>query len=690
MARSATVNSPLGKDKLFFYSLTMTEELGRPFVIEADVFSTDRAIKLEDILGQSVTISVECPTGGTRYFNGYVSQFTQTGRASEGYAWYRMVLRPWLWLLTRTADCRIFQQKTSRDIIKAVFQDNGFSDVKDGDLTATYRTRDYTVQYRETDFHFVSRLMEQDGIYYYFTHADGQHTMVLADAVSAHKRIAGTSELPFEPPDAQGGYKDDTIFEWSLSQEIQTGAYALTDFDFTQPTADLKAQRLQKRSHPHGDSEVFDYPGQYVQSADGDAYAGIRIQELQAQYERVQGQSSARHMTVGGLFKMLDYPRDDQNREYLTVSAVHHLQSKIDVSTLPDDGEVSDAGTFYSCQFTAIDSQSQYRAPSLTRKPVVQGPQTAIVVGPSDKEIHTDEFGRVKVQFHWDRYGKKDENSSCWIRVAQIWAGAAWGAIHIPRIGQEVIVDFLEGDPDRPIITGRVYNGAGKPPYTLPDNATQSGLKSHSSASGDNKTFNELRFEDKKDSEEVYFHAEKDFNRVVENNDSLKVGFDKKDKGDRTVEVFNNETISVGCSDAGDGSQTITIWKNRTETVKEGNETVTIEKGNRAVTVSKGNDTHQISTGNREVTISKGNDTLTISQGNQTIQLDAGSSTLQAGQAIELKVGGNSIKIDTSGITIKGLQISIEGSTKVDVKGAMTNVNGDGAVKIQGGMVKVN
>ena len=255
------------------------------------------------------------------------------------------------------------------------------------------------------------------------------------------------------------------------------------------------------------------------------------------------------------------------------------------------------AGTGFQMRLTAIPSNTPFRPPRLTPKPFVQGPQTAIVVGKKGEEIYTDEHGRVKVQFHWDRVGKKDENSSCWIRVSSTWAGNAWGAIHLPRIGQEVIVDFLEGDPDRPIITGRVYNADNKPPYALPDNKTQSGVKSRSSKEGTTETFNELRFEDKKDAEEIYFHAEKDFERIVENNDTLRVGFEKKDQGDQTIAIHNNQKLVVGNNESKDGSQTIEIWKNRTETVKEGNEKITIEKGNREVIVSKGNDTLTISHG---------------------------------------------------------------------------------------------
>jgi len=325
-----------------------------------------------------------------------------------------------------------------------------------------------------------------------------------------------------------------------------------------------------------------------------------------------------------------------------------------------------------------------------TPKARVDGTQTAVVVGPAGEEIFTDKYGRVKVQFYWDRQGKKDANSSCWVRVGTSWGGKQWGATHIPRIGQEVVIAFEEGDPDQPVIVGSVYNANLMPPYTLPDNRTQSGIKSRSSLKGDAETFNELRFEDKKDSEEIYFHAQKDFNRVVENNDTLKVGFLKKDKGDHTIEIFNNHSLKVGCPEADEGSQTVEVYKDRTETLKTGNEKLTVEQGNRDVNVKMGNDTHKIDQGNRDVKIDMGNDSLKISMGNQTTKLDLGKSETEAMQSIELKVGQSSIKIDQTGVTIKGMMISIEGQVKTDVKGVMTTVNGDGMLTLKGGLTMIN
>jgi type VI secretion system secreted protein VgrG len=389
----------------------------------------------------------------------------------------------------------------------------------------------------------------------------------------------------------------------------------------------------------------------------------------------VNATTDARGVAAGCLLTLTDHPREDQNADYLIVAATHHFIN-------PDVEGTAD----HSCEFLLIPKAQTFRAPRVTPKPLIAGIQTAVVTGKAGEEIFTDSYGRVKVQFHWDRLGKNDENSSCFIRVAQTWAGKRWGAQFLPRLGQEVVVEFLEGDPDRPLITGSVYNADQPVPYALPDNMTQSGVKTHSTKTGDDKTFNELRFEDKKESEEVYFHAEKDFNRVVENNDTLTVGLEKKDAGDQTIQIHNNRTVTLD-----EGNDTLQVKKGKRDVkIDEGDHLLTVGKGNREATISTGNDTLTISKGNREVKIDAGNHTVTVTQGNQTIKITAGSMSTEAGQAIELKVGGNSIKIDTSGITIKGTMVSIEGMAKTDIKAPMTTVNGDGMLTLKGGLLQIN
>ena len=642
MDRSMVVTGPGGKDVFLFHRMEAREQLGRLFEVEVDLLSTNAEIKFDDMLGQVLTVELTVD-GHKRHFSGHVCAFSQLPQPRLKYTVYRAILRPWLWFLTRVTDCRIFQDKTAAEIIKQVFKDQGFDDVKDK-LQGSYSKREYCVQYRETTFDFVSRLMEEEGIYYYFTHEKGKHTLVLADAPSSHQTASGYETVPYRAP-IKGKKEDhDRIFAWSLSRSVQSGAVALDDYDFTRPKADLMVKRSSPASHPHAKGEVFAYPGDYTVAADGNHYAAVRMDELKSAHERVHVDGHVRGLWVGNLFKLSDAPRADQDRQYLIVEGLFVLQSSQYLTT--DEA----APEPYWCSFELIDAKEQFRLACTTPRALVHGPQTAVVVGKQGEEIWTDKYGRVKVQFPWERYTKSDENSSCWIRVAQGWGGKNFGAFQLPRLGDEVIVEFLEGNPDRPLITGRVYNGDNMFPYALPADQTKSGLKSRSSKSGTAENFNELRFEDKKGDEEIYFHAEKDFKRVVENDDVLEIGLEKKSPG----------------------SQTITVHKDRTATIKTGNDAIEVSQGNRTVTIKMGN--HQ----------------LEVSTGNQTTAIKAGKSETTAMQSIELKVGGNSIKIDQSGVTIKGIMIKLEGSAMVDVKGAMTTVKGDGMVTVKGGVVMIN
>ena len=473
MPRVMEIVTPLGDDVLLFHGMSAREEMSRLFEYQLDLLSVKDDVKLDDILGKNVTVKFALPDDQTRYFNGYVTRFAQGGMHGR-YHRYIATVRPWLWFLTRTADCRIFQEMKVPDIIKAVFADHPSADFK-LELTGTYRKWIYCVQYRETDFNFVSRLMEQEGIGYYFRHTDGHDTLVLTDSTSKHSPVSGYEKLSFVAPTEQVKPDLEHVHAWDFGREIQPGVYVHDDYDFERPSVELKTNKSLPRGYRPSDSEVYDYPGEYVERGDGEQYASIRIDELGAQFELAHGATNARGLTVGALLTLKHHPRGDQNREYLIVGANYDL-SFADYEALPRGAE-----TGYRCAFVAMPTSQQFRPKRLTPKPFVQGPQTAVVVGPGGEEIYTDKYGRVKVQFHWDRRGKKDENSSCWIRVSHPWAGKNWGAIATPRLGQEVIVDFLEGDPDQPIITGRVYNAEQMPPYDLPANKTQTGIKSRSS-----------------------------------------------------------------------------------------------------------------------------------------------------------------------------------------------------------------
>jgi type VI secretion system secreted protein VgrG len=446
--RGLQIESPLGED-LTCRSFNGQESLGRLFEYRLDLLSLNRNIKFEEIVGQRVTVTLEVENG-QRFFDGFVTEFRYMGTSGQ-FARYEATLRPWLWFLTRTADSRIFQNQKVPDIIEEIFNENGLSDFEVL-LSDTYRDWDYCVQYRETDFNFISRLMEQEGIYYYFKHEQGKHTLVLADAVGAHETFPEYATVPYFARGGDPGRRErDHIQHLEISHTIVPGKYAIKDFDFEKPKVDLTAKLSipPEHSYPIEDHEIYDYPGEYSEVDDGGVYVKKKLEELQAQHERVELSGNARGMGSGYLFTLDNYPRAEANKEYLIISVSHSIQSD-NLETTGGEGE------FYACRLQIADSSQQYRSERCTPKPVVQGPQTAMVVGPPNEEIHCDKYGRVIVQFHWDRYGKHNQNSSCWVRVSQAWAGKNWGGIHIPRIGQEVVVSFLEGDPDQPLITGRV------------------------------------------------------------------------------------------------------------------------------------------------------------------------------------------------------------------------------------------
>ncbi len=494
--RPLAVETPLGEDVLILERMTGTEELGRLFRYELELISEHpEKVNFDKIIGQNVTVRLDLASGDRRYFNGFVSQFTQTcwdGDATK----YRAVVVPWLWFLTRTADCRIFQDMTVPDIIKKIFRDLGYSDFDDESLSRdpdAYRTWEYCVQYRETAFDFVSRLMEQEGIYYFFKHENGKHELVMADSPAAHDEVPDSSQLPYHPLHKQPLGKP-TIWQWSIDRKIKAASYAVGDFDFEKPDASLRGRSEISRDHAAADGEVYDYPGEYKETSQAENYAKIRIQELQARYELAHGESDARGISIGNTFTLTGYPIEDKNRPYLITSVTYKLTS--DLVKVPGDGNKD---RLFSCSFTAIDAQQNFRTPRTTPLPHIRGPQTAIVVGPEGEKIHTDKYGRVKVQFPWDREGGFNADSSCWVRVSQNWAGKTWGGMFIPHVGQEVIVECLEGDPDRPIITGRVYNAKNMPPEDLPENKHKSIIRDDYG--------NEMIFDATPDDEHIRIHS---------------------------------------------------------------------------------------------------------------------------------------------------------------------------------------
>lgn len=655
------VDSPLGKDALILTSFAGDEAMSRPFSYRLTVLSKRADLTAKDVLGKPFTASIHRHDRQLRVFHGVARSLAAGPTAIRGYRAFEIELVPWLWLLTLRSDCRIFEHKSAVEVIRAVFQAAGFSDFDDAGIKGNHAKREYIVQYRESDFDFVSRLMEDEGIFYFFRHEKGRHVLVMGDHISAYATCA---EKSVSYSDGQDTFN--VVSEWRPEVEFRSGKFAQRDYDFrsaspvsASTTAILGVAEFQKY-------EIYDYPGGSEIKGTLDDLTRVRMEEEEAQHNEVFGQSTCTSFVPGAKFKFGKHPfKDEIGKGYLVTSLRHWA---VDESHIMN-GRTADYGNSFHC----IPEGVLYRPLCTTPKAQVRGPQTALVIGPEGEEIHTDEHGRIRVRFHWDRKGAQ----SCWARVAQAWAGKGWGTIFIPRIGMEVVVDFLEGDPDRPLVVGCVYNGKNTVPYGLPANASQSGIKTRSTKGGGEGNFNELRFEDKKGKEEVYLHAERNCTRSVEANDSVSVGHNQSVSigHDRTETVKNNDTV--------------TVTNNRAVTVKSGNESLTVATGTRTVTV-KGDDTHKVQSGNRSVKVESGNDSLEITAGNQSTKASAGKISLEAAQSIELKVGGSIIKIDPSGISINGLNVKVEGGVMVETKGAKVKIGASGDIAINGKLITLN
>src|SRR5215475_7550484 len=685
--RRIAITTPLGEDALLLRGFNGTEAISQLFHFDLDLLSENESVKLEDLVGKSVTLRIFDIEGEERYWNGFISRFSQ-GSQDRRLTAYRAQMVPWLWFLTRTSDCRIFQNKTVPDIIEKIFADLKFKDYQLR-LYGNFAPRDYCVQYRETDFNFVSRLMEEEGIYYFFKHEQNKHTLVLANDPAAHEACLGQKTARY---DFRGGAVtyEDVITEWHHEEEFRTGAWAQTDYNFETPSMSLAV--TVNGNNPY---EIYEYPGEHRVRGNGDRLARIRLQEHTARTTVSHGASGCRHFTSGFQFTLQDHYRKDLNTPYL-LTRVRHVATQDSYQAGGTSEELS-----YRNRFECMPSSIPYRPHRDTPQPFVQGCQTAVVVGPAGEEIFTDNYGRVKVQFHWDREGKKNENSSCWIRVSHPWAGQGWGAISIPRIGQEVIVDFLEGDPDQPIITGRVYNAEQMPPFGMPGGAVVSGVKSNSTKGGGG--YNEVSMNDTKGTELINIHAQYDQQKKVEHDERVNIGNDRTEQvghdekitigNNRTEKVVVDETISIGGNRKEDvtGNETITITGNRTETVIA-NETHAIH-GNRTHSVSKNEvvnvlltRTHSVGVNDmlnvggaqetsvgglqavtvglaRAVTVGLSQQT-TIGQANTT---EIGTKyALNAGDSIVLRTGSSSITMKADGtIVIEGKDIFLKCSGNI-------------------------
>jgi type VI secretion system secreted protein VgrG len=633
--RLISIDSPLDKDELLLTSFEGVELISELFEFKIEVLSKNQTIKPEELIGKPLTVTIQNEI--KRTFNGYVSQFAYGDVKAENFRTYRLTMVPWLWFLSKTNNHRIFQEKTTKDIIEQVFQD--YDDPRFNDfefhLDGNYEPREYCVQHNESDLNFISRLLEEEGIAYYFEQHENSHVMKIVDAVDAYEQCQETDLVysKADQPNAQ-------IKTWEHVYQFRKGKWSLNDYDFKQPTKNqLKTTPSTSKFASANKFEHYEYSPYHDFSGIGEL-SKKRIEAEETPLNSIEGSSDCSSFYAGGKFKLASHAVNEEQGTYI-ITAVSHWA--YDDSYLSGQGGGSD----YNNDFACIPDTVHFRPPLIHPKPSMNGPQSAVVVGPSGEEIYIDEYGRVKVQFHWDREGKKDDNSSCFLRVMQPWAGSGWGTSFIPRMGMEVVVNFFNGDPDRPFISGSVYNDVNKPPYA---SKTQSGIKTRSTRGGASSNCNEFRFEDEKGSEQFYLHAEKDMDTSVENNETLTV------QHDRTKTIANDENSDIGKDrnkTVGE-NQSETIGKDKTAAVGE-NQSETIGKDK---TISVGE--------NQSESIGKD---MSLEVGENLIEKIGKALKIEVGDEITLKTGSASIVMKKNGeITIKGKDITLKGSGKINVK----------------------
>ncbi|EOL8980055.1 type VI secretion system Vgr family protein [Cronobacter turicensis] len=619
MLNRITVQLPV--EGLLFWKLSGREALSEPFMFTLTLLGTDARADRSALLGQPVTVTIPTQALMTpRYLNGKVTRVAVTAVELSGtrYAAYELTVEPDLWPMHRDRNLRIFQGQTVPQIVKTLLGESRVN--MEERLSGSYRVWEYCVQYQESSLDFISRLLELEGITYHFRHEQDRHTLILTDAPGQYEPFPGYETIPYHVTPSGGSTDEEGISQWALEDSVTPGIYSLDDYDFRKPNAWLFQARQNPLSPQPGSIDVYDWPGRFVEHGHGEFYARIRQERWQVEHRQTQGSGTALGIAPGHTFVLRNAPFFGDNGEYLTTVAHYRFEENRYASG-------PDSNTLHEIRFEVIPADVPYRPSQKTPWPRTYGPQTAKVVGPQGESIWTDKYGRVKVKFHWDRLGKGDDTSSGWVRVSSAWAGQGFGGVQIPRVGDEVVVDFINGDPDRPLITGRVYNEASMPPWALPAAATQMGFLSRSK-DGSPDNANALRFEDKAGEEQVWLHAEKNMDTDIENDETHSVG------SNRTKTIGANETTTVkkNRTETVVENETITVHQNRTETV-DGNETITIHS-NRNETVDQ----------NEEVRIGQ-NQSVTVN-GAQTLRVDktktetiALASMLNVGLAQNTNIG---------------------------------------------------
>ncbi|WP_149499684.1 type VI secretion system Vgr family protein [Roseiconus lacunae] len=629
--RLLNLNTILGDDVLLLTSFSGSEEMGRLFNYQLELISDDPSIRPEDIVGTPVGWSIELPDQSRRYWHGYVNSLSRGDVDFEDRRNYRVNVVPWLWFLTQTSDCKIFQEKKVPDIIDDVLGEYSFADFEPK-FQQDHKDWEYCVQYRETDFNFLSRLMEQEGMFYFFEHSDGAHKMIITDHKTAYYNLP---ENTVDYPDDVGSRAiEDHFTSWERKYQFIPGKYAQTDYNFKTPSTSLASDSSSVVNLKDiGSYELYDYPGEYDEKSVGDTETRVRIEAEETRYDIVSATSFCKTFQVGGRFTVGEHRDSSEQGANYAITSIQHMASEPMAYETGGDNDL-----IYRNSISCISAERVYRTARQTAKPIISGIQTAVITGPPGEEIYPDEYGRVKCQFHWDRYGENDDKSSCWIRVSQGHAGAGFGAISIPRIGEEVVISFLEGDPDRPLITGRVYHAQNMPPFGLPDSKNISGVKTNSTKGGGG--YNELIMDDTKSKELIRLHAQYDMDSTIEHDDRQTV------HNDRSIQV--------------DGTHTETIKKDTTITVTEGNWSRTISKGMSATTVKK---------------------EILVDSETQHIHVTAATE-------IKLEVGKSKLVMKADGsIELSGMNIAIDGKESVSIHGAAVTSKADNNNVMEGAMV---
>ena len=701
-------SGPLSKTDFECVEVEAYETLSQPFTIHLLGRTFDKPLKPESLLGKPMGFGLDYG-GVKRTFHGCLEAIEQVQVPlfpKTEHTYYRLTLVPRFGLLRYTSDCRIFQHLSPLDIIKNVLKENEVH-LKDATTKSGKKQREFCVQYNESHFEFVSRLMEEEGIAYYFTMTGSDHQMILTDDVSGYKALSPKA-YDYAPFHGQKPALNRIVSLQERHQVVPQGM-ALGDFSFEKPDQKLYVNR--KGTLKAAPDQSYTYPGGYDAFEDGENVVRRRLQATEFQNTLVNGETTIPGLFSGAKFSAKHHPLSALNRDYVVFHVHHHLK-------VESDAETQTLTQTYGNTVTLFHDKVEYRPLQTTPKPRIHGTQTALVTGKQGEEIWTEQYGRVKVKFHWDIRAKPDDTSSCWIRVAYPMAGQGWGFVNTPRVGQEVVVSFLEGDPDRPLVVGCVYNATHNPPY-VPQEPTKSTFKSNSSKGGEG--FNELRFEDKKGEEEVYLHAQKDAAVVVEDSKTLDIqtgsltttihrgdrvvlikGDDKptKGKGDDTLTLTKgSRTVELQAKGQGKGNLSTTLARGDVTTViTQGDDTTTLKDGNQHLTLQKGNRTVEIH-GDNHMTVSNGHWTVEVKGGNITLKA-SGNATHDVKGNMDLSVGGNvaikangKIKLDAKmgvtvsghagGVNVEGLNVALKGTTKVDIKaGALAT--------LKGALVKIN